>query len=160
MKRIVYIFTIVFFLLTLASCASLDSQQAKTDKRTAGVNSGAFDAWNDGSLNNAAISELIKQADMMIKYKQWDDAQGKLERTLRLSTSYSPAWSRLSWLSLRAAKFKKAVQLAHRSNSYTDDRSLKILNWSFIRDAYQLMGDNQEVETANSMLQRLSETGL
>ena len=97
---------------------------------------------------------------MMLQYKQWGEAQGKLERTLRVSINYAPAWSRLSWLSLRAAKHNKAIQLAHRSNSYTSSRALQLLNWTFIRDANRLMGNSNEVDAANNMIKQLEEHGL
>ena len=95
----------------------------------------------------------------MMQYKQWADAQGKLERTLRVSTNYAPAWSRLSWLSLRAAKHNKAIQLAHRSNSYTNSIELQQLNWTFIRDANKLLGNSDAVDDAIKKINQLKYSG-
>ena len=155
MRCIVQLTVISVFFLSLISCATTDTSSLKDETLKTAVRGGLFEEWNDVVLDNTAVSQLIKQADMMIKYKQWSDAQGKLERTLRISPGYAPAWSRLSWLSLRASKLNKSVQLAQRSNSYTNIRELKILNWSFIRDAYQLMGNYDKVESAKNMLQSL-----
>lgn len=155
MLRLLSIGTVFLFLLSCATSQSpLDGGDAVSQES---IKQGLFDAWHDSSLSNIAVAGLIKQADKMIDYKQWDDAQAKLERSLRVSSNYAPAWSRLSWLSLRAAKLKKSIQLAHRSNSYTDVRALKILNWSFIRDAHQLMGDDEQEMAAINMLNRLRE---
>ena len=165
MKRLIRFVTsfIVFgYLLIgfLVSCTTTEPTQVERVETTHSATNGLFDAWNDASIENAAVATLVKQADLMLQYKQWGDAQGKLERTLRVSINYAPAWSRLSWLSLRAAKHNKAIQLAHRSNSYTSSRALQRLNWTFIRDANKLMGKSNEVDAANNMIQKIEEHGL
>ena len=144
-------------MFSLFSCVeSQDQGKALIDNKFL-ISEGQFDAWNENNIDNMAVVNLVRQADKMIEYQQWQDAQVKLERVLRISTTYSGAWSRLSWLSLREANFNKAVQLALRSNSYTNKTSLKVLNWTFIRDAYRLLGDNEKMESANSRLQELME---
>ena len=157
MKNVVRFFTFSLAFMFLLSCESqqtLPVDQLEDEKADA-IQHSLFDAWNDSSLSNIAVANLIKQADKMIDYKQMDEAQGKLERSLRVSARYAPAWSRLSWLALRKSKLKKSVQLAYRSNSYTVSDSLKILNWTFIRDAYRLMGDTVQVNQAKDTLLRL-----
>lgn len=140
----------------LASCAVIEPERGHQVSAT-DVTGGLFDAWNDAGMENAAVAKLVRQADTMMKYNQWDEARGKLERTLRLAIDYAPAWSRLSWLSLREARHNKAIQLAHRSNSYTDSAVLQYLNWTFIRDANKLMGNETKAAAASKMLQRLKE---
>ena len=144
-------------MFSLFSCVESQVQHKTIIENNYSISEGQFDAWNENNIDNMAVVNLVRQADKMIKYQQWQDAQVKLERALRISTTYSGAWSRLSWLSLREAKLNKAVQLALRSNSYTKEVSLMRLNWTFIRDAYRLLGDNEKMETANSMLQQLTE---
>ena len=157
MKRYLVLLCILAPLLTLISCAGSKTQLGKLATNTSALSDSQFAAWNDAVLSNIAVIKLIRQSDKMIKHQQWSDAEVKLERTLRIAGSYAGAWSRLSWLSLRAARFNKAVQLAHRSNSYTSATDLKQLNWSFIRDAYRLMGNNEQMEVANTMLQELKD---
>ena len=144
-------------LYSCSTTAPLDTETKETTRTTADV---LFEAWGDHAIENAAVAKLIRQADMMLKYKQWDEAQGKLERTLRVSINYAPAWSRLSWLSLRAAKHNKAIQLAQRSNSYTSSAALQHLNWTFIRDANRLLGKDSEVDAANIKLRQLEGGGV
>lgn len=144
-------------MFSLFSCVESQDQGKALIENKLLISEGQFDAWNDNNIDNMAVVNLVRQADKMIEYQQWQDAQVKLERVLRISTTYSGAWSRLSWLSLREANFNKAVQLALRSNSYTNETSLKVLNWTFIRDAYRLLGDNEKMESANSRLQELME---
>ena len=160
MRRLFRFFTSIILIGFLVSCATTEPTQDEQKETTRSATNALFDAWNDVSIENAAVAKLIKQADLMLKYKQWDDAQGKLERTLRVSITYAPAWSRLSWLSLRAAKHNKAIQLAHRSNSYTSSRALQHLNWTFIRDANKLMGKSKEVDAANNRIKQLEESNL
>lgn len=155
MKQLVKLVVTIVVMGFLVSCATTEPTQVKPQETGSVDKHGMFDAWDDAVIKNAAVEKLVKQADTMMKYKQWDDAQGKLERTLRVSKTYAPAWSRLSWLSLRAAKYNKAIQLAHRSNTYTDSAELLYLNWQLIRDANKLMGKNNEVEAANKILRLL-----
>jgi hypothetical protein len=160
MKRFFRLVATSIVICFLISCATTESTQIEQKDKTASAKDGLFDEWNDASIENLAVAKLIKQADIMMKYKQWGDAQGKLERTLRVSITYAPAWSRLSWLSLRAAKHNKAIQLAHRSNSYTSSRGLQRRNWTFIRDANKLMGNSVDVEAADKIIKQLEKGGV
>lgn len=160
MQRFIQLLATMVVMSFLASCATTEPTQLKPIVSVVAAEHALFDVWNDASIKNAAVGKLIKQADIMMKYKQWGDAQGKLERSLRVSINYAPAWSRLSWLSLRAAKHNKAIQLAHRSNSYTRSRVLQVLNWTFIRDANKLMGKSDGVNAANKILNRLNGMGI
>ena len=159
MRHFIRLITGIIVISTLLSCtttAPFEEEKKDAARSTSDV---LFEAWRDDAIDNAAVAKLIRQADVMMKYKQWDEAQGKLERTLRVSISYAPAWSRLSWLSLRAARHNKAIQLAQRSNSYTSSVALQSLNWTFIRDANRLLGNTTEVDAANFKLRQLEDAG-
>ena len=160
MRRLIRFVASIVLIGFLVSCATTEPAQDEQKESSKSATNALFNAWNDVSIENAAVAKLVKQADVMMKYKQWDDAQGKLERTLRVSITYAPAWSRLSWLSLRAAKHNKAIQLAHRSNSYTNSRALQHLNWTFIRDANKLMGKSTAVDAAINKIKQLEESNL
>lgn len=157
MKLYVRLLSLLLVMLSLFSCVESQDQRKSNIENNVLISEALFDAWNDENISNTAVVNLVRLADKMIKYQQWQDAQVKLERTLRISSTYSGAWSRLSWLALREAKHNKAVQLALRSNSYTNENALKTLNWNFIRDAYRLLGDVDKMESANKKLQQLME---
>ena len=154
-KRFVLLMAAFVAISFLVSCATYEGTTKTPQKVDSTINNALFNEWNDVAIQNAAVAKLIKQADIMMKYEQWGEAQGRLERCLRVSIDYAPTWSRLSWLSLRAAKHNKAIQLAHRSNSYTASKKLQRLNWTIIRDAYKLMGKSEEMSAASKVLNQL-----
>jgi len=75
---------------------------------------------------------------------------------LRVKSSYAPAWSRMSWLALEVNSPKRAVQMAKRSNSFArGNRQLQSLNWSFIRDASQMLNDDEAYQRAGQKIDSL-----
>ncbi|MGD2160866.1 MAG: hypothetical protein PVG94_06790, partial [Gammaproteobacteria bacterium] len=91
----------------------------------------------------------VKQADGQIAMNNWDVASEKLERALRISPDYAPAWSRLSHIALAKDDPARAIQMAKRSNSYAGKSvDLKLLNWEFIREASAMMDDTEGVNNA------------
>jgi len=171
MKIAIQFFVVYLSIVFLSSCSTANIPVVAADKNTseiipeskptrgleyASITNGLFAVWNDSALRDTDVADLVNQADKMIQFKQWADAQGKLERTLRLSPQYAPAWSRLSWLSLRSAQLKKSIKLAKRSNNHTNSTQLKKLNFSFMRDAYKLMGKPTEVKKINQIIKQLS----
>jgi hypothetical protein len=100
-----------------------------------------------------AVEDLMKQADAQIAIRNWDVASEKLERALRMSPDYAPAWSRLSRIALSRADPGRAIQMAKRSNSHAGNSvELKLLNWQFIRDASEMQGDIEGVQNANKAI--------
>ena len=121
-----------------------------------------FAAWNPEEFSkraqetNRAVKALLKQADVFILYNALEQASDKLERLLRIEPTYAPAWSRLSWIALQSHYPGRAKQMAQRSNSYAhDNNKLKVLNWSFIRQASQQMNDFEAVHRAERMIETL-----
>jgi len=73
---------------------------------------------------------------------------------LRIKSAYAPAWSRLSWLALEEGSPKRAIQMAKRSNSFAyGNIDLQSLNWTFIRDASQILGDEENYQRATRKLE-------
>lgn len=121
-----------------------------------------FAAWSSEDLpessdgSRRAVKALLSQVDVFILYNSLELASGKLERLLRIVPTYAPAWSRLSWIALQSHSPERAKQMALRSNSYAQgNNKLKILNWSFIRQASQQMNDAEEVRRAERMIETL-----
>jgi hypothetical protein len=152
MFRQLHLTAIAVIILAQMSCAPSGYQ--KTD--TEGVPSLAMatETWQHATGNALpAVEDLMKQADEQIAIRNWDVASEKLERALRMSPDYAPAWSRLSRIALSKADPARAIQMAKRSNSHAGNSvDLKLLNWQFIRDASEMQGDVEGVQNANKAI--------
>jgi hypothetical protein len=146
---------IILFML-LISCASFDQQSSRSTDidEAAGIK---YDAWRlDNYTGYEAINVLLIEADGLIEHQNYNAATDKLERVLRISPEYAPAWSRLSWLALQMNSAKRSVQMAKRSNSFAyTNPQLQLLNWSFIRDASQILDDKNTYDRAVQKIELL-----
>ncbi len=140
-------------ILLIASCASTE----KHTMQDSAVGNYKYDAWSpDTSGEYEAINKLLDEIDILIENQAFDAAADKLERVLRIKPQYAPAWSRLSWLALQMSTAKRAVQMAKRSNSFAySDPELQLLNWSFIRDASEILHDEEAYHRANREIESL-----
>jgi hypothetical protein len=116
-----------------------------------------YPAWN---VNNAhelgAINVLLDESDQLIESNFLNEAADKLERVLRIKPRYAPAWSRLSWIALQSDRPSRSVEMAKRSNSFSQsDTELQLLNWSFIRTASQQLNDDKTYQQAEQKIQSL-----
>ena len=143
----------LFLILLIASCASTE----KHTMQDSVVGNYKYDAWSpDTSGEYKAINNLLDEVDILIENQAFDAASDKLERVLRIKPEYAPAWSRLSWLALQMNSAKRAVQMAKRSNSFAySDPELQLLNWSFIRDASEILNDDETYHRANQKIESL-----
>ncbi len=143
---------IAVIILALMSCAPAGYQ--KTDTDAAPTLAMATETWQQSNGTALpAVEDLMKQADAQIATRNWDLASEKLERALRMSPDYAPAWSRLSRIALSKADPARAIQMAKRSNSHAGNSvDLKLLNWQFIRDACEMQGDIEGVQNANKAI--------
>ena len=141
--------------LWLISCAT--STRQVFEEEFSVVNSQKFAAWQlDDSGKFVAINALLNEVDGLIENNSLDVAEDKLERVLRIKAGYAPAWSRLSWMALESNSPKRAVQMAKRSNSFAlGNHVLQTLNWSFIRDASQLLNDEDTFHRASQIIDSL-----
>ena len=100
-----------------------------------------------------AVEDLVNQADAQIAMRNLDVAAEKLERALRISPDYAPAWSRMAHIALDKADPARAIQMAKRSNSHAGNAvELKLLNWQYIRRASQMLGDTEGVQNASKSI--------
>lgn len=142
---------VVVFSLMLASCAGVDDKAQDFQAPVEGAGMQKFPAWKQekptpGSKGvNKAAQELMQQADTLIARNQIEQASEKLERLLRIEPAYARAWSRLAWIALENNRPGRTRQMAQRSNSYAyDDKRLKALNWSFIRQAEKMVESHDD----------------
>ncbi len=100
-----------------------------------------------------AVDDLVNQADAQIAMSNWDVASEKLERALRISPDYAPAWSRMSQIALYKDDPARAIQMAKRSNSHAGKSvELKLLNWQLIREANEMLDDIEGVQNASKAI--------
>ena len=135
--------------LVLAACAPTSYQ--KTDSGELPSLAMATETWARTSGRALpAVDDLMMQADSQIAASNWDLASEKLERALRISPDYAPAWSRLSQIALYKEDPQRAIQMAKRSNSHAGKSvELKLLNWQFIREASEMLEDTEGVQNAS-----------
>jgi len=143
----------LFLVVLIASCASTEKQVMQDS--VAGHYK--YDAWSlDASGEYEAINKLLDEIDIMIENQGFDAAADKLERVLRIKPEYAPAWSRLSWLALQTNAAKRSVQMAKRSNSFAfSDPALQLLNWTFIREASEVLHDEEAYFRAKQKIESL-----
>ncbi len=150
----------LFFVISfmLASCASFEGDQSTARLQK-------FSAWQLQDVvtrsrnTNEAAQDLLRQADELIAENQMEQAAEKLERLLRIEPSSAQAWSRLAWIALKDNRPGRTQQMAQRSNSVAyGNKSLKALNWSFVRRAGQYAGDDDLVKKAEDMIKQLGYT--
>jgi Flp pilus assembly protein TadD len=149
MLRLLILAAAAVFAFAQLGCAPATYQ--KTDSGEAPTLAMATQTWTGASYNALpAVDDLMIQADSQIAASNWDLAEEKLERALRISPDYAPAWSRLSQIALYRNEPQRAIQMAKRSNSHAGNSAdLKLLNWQFIRQASELLEDADGVQNAN-----------
>ena len=143
---------IVVVLLAQTACAP--APYRTTDTGEAPTLAMATETWTRTSTAALpAVDDLMNQADSEIALNNWDLASEKLERALRISPDYAPAWSRLSQIALFRDDPQRAIQMAKRSNSHAGNSvELKLLNWQFIREASEMLEDAEGVQNANKAI--------
>ena len=134
------------------ACAPVSYQ--KTDSGAQPTLAMATQNWQQVSGSVLpAVDDLVNQADAEIAMNHWDVASEKLERALRSSPEYAPAWSRLSQIALHRQEPQRAIQMAKRSNSHAGKAvDLKLLNWQYIREASEMLDDVEGVQNANKAI--------
>jgi len=152
MIRQLILVTIAGLVLTQTACAPATYQ--KTDTEALPTLAMATQDWQRASGSALpAVDDLVNQADAQIAMSNWDVASEKLERALRISPDYAPAWSRLSQIALYRQEPQRAIQMAKRSNSHAGNAvELKLLNWQFIREASEMLDDAEGVQNASKAI--------
>ncbi len=137
--------------VTFAQLGCAPATYQKTDTGEPPTLAMATQTWTGASYDALpAVDDLMIQADSQIAASNWDLAEEKLERALRISPDYAPAWSRLSQIALYRNEPQRAIQMAKRSNSHAGNSvDLKLLNWQFIRQASEMMEDADGVQNAS-----------
>lgn len=147
---------ITTLLLMQLACAPAGYQRTESDavSDNATTLAMASQTWQRTSTSALpAVEDLVQQADAQIALRNLDIASEKLERALRISPDYAPAWSRMAHIALNEADPARAIQMAKRSNSNAGNATeLKLLNWQYIRKASQMLGDTDGILNAEKSI--------
>jgi Tfp pilus assembly protein PilF len=155
-----YRFFIFLMTILLASCAVIEQKQPEEPQQI--IETSTHSAWrlSDSERrsvsSNRAVAQLLTQADNLIAEEHFAQATDKLERLVRIEPRFAQAWSRLSWMALKNGDAERSRQMAQRSNSYSrDNNQLTLLNWHFIKNAGELLGNNDIIQQAEKMITTL-----
>lgn len=145
--------SIVLLSYIVASCSSVPPTSTEADL----PGSYKYQAWAPSAkVEYEAINNLLRDADRLINDSAFDEAADKLERVLRIKPDYAPAWSRLSWVTMQSNEPTRSIEMAKRSNSFAQaDKQLMLLNWTFIRSASQMTGDDAGYRQADQKIRSL-----
>ena len=155
-----FLAVLIMPLLMQAACTSgghqrPDSEQLSEKSTTLAMASQTWQRTSGSAL--PAVEDLVQQADALIAMRNLDVASEKLERALRISPGYAPAWSRMAHIALTEANPARAIQMAKRSNSHAGNVvELKLLNWQYIRRASQMLGDTDGALNAEKSIKILN----
>jgi len=106
---------------------------------------------------NAPMSPVVKRlvatAGDQRRVNDWVGAASSLERALRIEPRNAQLWSRLAQVRYDQKEWKKAVQLAAKSNTLSGGNSgLLRQNWVLMANAYEALGDSQAAERYRAKL--------
>ena len=150
-----YLFALITgIVFVLWSCAPAGYQRTESEAEQPVTLAMATQTWQRSSgAALPAVEDLVNQADAQIAMRNLDVAAEKLERALRISPDYAPAWSRMAYIALGNADPARAIQMAKRSNSHAGKAvDLKLLNWDYIRKASHMLGDVEGVQNASKSI--------
>jgi len=97
---------------------------------------------NDAPMS-PVVSSLVSTAGDQRRVGNWAGAASSLERALRIEPRNGRLWSRLAHIRYDQQAWKKAIQLAAKSNTLSGGNSnLLRENWVLMANAYDNLGDS------------------
>lgn len=107
--------------------------------------------------NNTAVAALLKESRDEYVQQRYEQAAALLERALRIEPRNSILWHDLAGVRLEQEEWRKAMSLAARSNEFaSDNKWLRIRNWTIIALACKGLKDNNCVKDAQSRAQAIA----
>jgi predicted Zn-dependent protease len=104
-----------------------------------------------------AAQGLLNQASQLAREGKADQAEGMIERALRIEPSNPWLWHRLSVLKLQQSLYRQSIDLARKSNSLASgDSRLQSGNWQVIARASDKLGDTKTAREARNQAKVLS----
>ena len=148
MLRQFYLLLVTAITVIQFSCAPVSDEVVRPEAEQPGS---LAMVWQQVAGNPLpAVQGLMRQADAEMEMRNWDIASEKIERALRISSDYAPAWSRLSYIAMHNNEPARAIQMAKRSNSHAGNSvQLKLINWECIRTANVMLNDQEGIDAAD-----------
>lgn len=101
------------------------------------------------------VKRLAQNAGDQRRVGNWAGAANSLERALRIEPRNGRLWSRLAQVHHDQKSWKKAIQLAAKSNTLSGgDSNLLRQNWVLMANSYDALGDKASAERYRSKLTR------
>jgi predicted Zn-dependent protease len=99
---------------------------------------------------NQAVAVLLDSASNYVSAGELDKAAAALERALRIEPKNAGIWHDLAQIRLHQRQYQEAESMATKSNSLTNDRSLKARNWQLIAVARRAVGNDAGADEAEA----------
>lgn len=101
--------------------------------------------------DNAAVSDLIKEADAYASKARYDKTAEVIERALRIEPNNALLWQKLAVTRIQHGKWQEGINLAEKSNSLAGtDTGLKNKNWEIIGLGHEALGAMDKAEAARA----------
>lgn len=101
--------------------------------------------------DNAAVSDLIKEADAYASKARYDKTAEVIERALRIEPNNALLWQKLAVTRIQHGKWQEGINLAEKSNSLAgNDVGLKNKNWEIIGLGHEALGAMDKADAARA----------
>lgn len=102
---------------------------------------------------SAVVKRLVATAGAQRRVGNWVSAASSLERALRIEPRNGRLWSRLAQVRYDQKAWRKAIQLAAKSNTLSAGKSnLLRQNWVLMANSYDALGENAAAERYRAKL--------
>lgn len=99
---------------------------------------------------NQAVAALLDSAANYVGAGELDKAAAALERALRIEPRNGGIWHDLAQIRLHQRQYQEAESMATKSNSLTENRSLRARNWRLIGVARRALGNDAGADEAEA----------
>ena len=102
---------------------------------------------------SAVVKRLVATSGDQRRVGNWAAAAGSLERALRIEPRNGRLWSRLAQVRYDQKSWKKAIQLAAKSNTLSGGNSnLLRQNWVLMANSYDALGNSSSADRYRAKL--------
>jgi len=109
----------------------------------------------DRVIVSSVVRDLMKKAQNQRQSGDFDGAANSLERALRIEPRNAQIWSRLAGVRYSQESWKKAIQLAAKSNTLAgQNKTLRRENWYLMSNAHKALGNVDAEQKYRNKLNR------
>ena len=104
---------------------------------------------------SSVVRDLMKKAQTQSQAGNFDSAANSLERALRIEPRNAKLWNRLAGVRYSQESWKKAIQLAAKSNTLAgQNNTLRRENWYLMSNAHKALGNFDAEQKYRNKLNR------